>query len=60
MENDSFKVIEEDDGSFTISWDENDPKWMFLNNLTEDQVKNIVTEAISRALEDLTDNEQPN
>lgn len=60
MTDDSFKVIEEDDGSLTLSWDENDPKWMFLNNLTEEQVKNIVVEAISKALDDLNDNEQPN
>jgi len=54
---DSFKVIEEDDGNLTLSWDEADPKWSFLNNLSEEEIKNLITQAISRALDNLTDDE---
>lgn len=49
---DSLQVIEEDDGSMTISWDEKDPQYSFLNNLSEEQLKELFVQAFSKALEE--------
>ena len=35
-----------DDGSYTIEWDRNDPEWKWLNNLTSKEIQGIVEEAI--------------
>jgi len=34
-------VKEEDDGTFTISWDENDPKESIFNNFTEEDFNKV-------------------
>ena len=34
------------DGSYTIEWDRNDPEWKWLNNLTSKEIEGIVEEAI--------------
>ena len=31
---DSLKINQNKDGSFSVEWDKKDPKWNFLNNLT--------------------------
>ena len=36
-----------DDGSYTIEWDRNDPEWKWLNNLTSQEIEGIVKEAIN-------------
>ena len=36
-----------DDGSYTIEWDRNDPEWKWLNNLTTKEIEGIVKEAIN-------------
>lgn len=38
FENDTLRVTENPDGTLTIEWDPEDPKYTFLNNLTEEQV----------------------
>ena len=43
---DSLKVHQNDDNSFTLEWDQKDPKWSFLNNLTSKEITAIITEAI--------------
>lgn len=45
---DSLRVNEKEDGSFEIEWDPNDPRYSFLNELTEEQV----TELLTRGLEE--------
>ena len=35
------------DGSYTIEWDRNDPEWKWLNNLTSKEIEGIVKEAIN-------------
>lgn len=55
-------VKEEDDGSFTISWDENDPKESILNDFTEqdfidvivNHIKNFENNAIDGKGQDLS------
>jgi hypothetical protein len=48
MENqkDSLSISQNSDGSFTLNWDKNDPKWSFLNGLTNEQVQIIMQQAI--------------
>ena len=36
-----------DDGSYTIEWDRNDPEWKWFNNLTSKEIEGIVKEAIN-------------
>ena len=46
MNNDSLKINQNKDGSFTCEWDKNDPNWKFLNNLTSKEIQGIMEEAI--------------
>lgn len=48
---DSLKIEERADGSFSIDWDPNDPKWSWMNDLTEDEVAQFVTDAIQNFLD---------
>ena len=38
----SLKLNQNDDGSYTIEWDRNDPEWKWLNNLTSKEIEGIV------------------
>lgn len=49
MENDSFKVTETEDGGLELSWDKDDPKWSWANDLTEEELKRIIAKAIQEA-----------
>ena len=46
MNNDSLKINQNKDGSFTCEWDKNDPNWKFLNNLTSKEIQVIMEQAI--------------
>ena len=43
---DSLKVIQNEDGSYSLEWDKNDPKWKFLNSLTEGQIQSMIRSAV--------------
>ena len=43
---DSLKINQNDDGSFTIDWDKNDPNWKFLNGLTTKEIQSIIEQTI--------------
>jgi len=43
---DSLKINKRDDGSFEVEWDKKDPNWMFMNDLTSEEIESIVQEAI--------------
>jgi len=43
---DSLKINKRKDGSFQVEWDRNDPDWMFMNDLTSEEIEGIVQEAI--------------
>lgn len=47
---DSLKISENADGSFTLEWDKEDPKWSFLNDLTSAEIQVIVEQAIEEEL----------
>lgn len=44
---DSLKITENADGTFTMDWDPKDPKWSWLNNLTSKEISVIVQQAIA-------------
>jgi hypothetical protein len=50
MPEDSLSVKENPDGSFEISWDNKDPKWCWMNGLTNEQVQIIFKQAIEEEL----------
>lgn len=49
---DSLKLEEHEDGGMTISWDANDPKYSWMNDLTEEEVRGIIRRAIAEMLQD--------
>ena len=51
-ENDSLKITQEENGSFTMDWNPEDPKWSWLNGLTENEIQVIVEQAIKDYLDD--------
>jgi hypothetical protein len=51
QEIDTLSVKENPDGSFEITWDKNDPKWSFMNGLTNEQVQIIIKQAINEELQ---------
>ena len=38
----SLKISQNKDGSFSVEWDKKDPKWNFLNNLTSNEIQTMV------------------
>ena len=50
QETDSLKISQNDDGSFTMDWDKEDPNWSWLNNLTSKEIQIIVQQAIQDRL----------
>ena len=49
---DSLKITQNEDGSLLMDWDPKDPNWSWLNDLTDDQVKIIMEQAIKEYLDD--------
>ena len=43
---DSLKVIQNEDGSYSLEWDKNDPKWKWMNDLTEGQIQSMIRSAV--------------
>jgi hypothetical protein len=51
QEIDTLKIVEQPDGSFEITWDKADPKWSWMNSLTNEQVQIIIKQAINEELQ---------
>jgi hypothetical protein len=51
QEIDTLKISENADGSFTMDWDPQDPKWSFLNGLTSAEIQIIVQQAIQNMMD---------
>lgn len=51
MKND-LKVTVNDDDSITIDWDETDPKYSFLNDLTEEELSELLFEQIKKLIDE--------
>ena len=52
MEEDTLKVEENEDGTLSISWDKEDPKYSFMNDLTEEEITAIIEQSIKRMMDD--------
>ena len=46
MQNDRLAINRNDDGSFTVEWDKQDPNWKWLNDLTSKEIQVIKEQAI--------------
>lgn len=49
---DSLKIIQNEDGSFSMEWDKEDPNWKWLNGLTSKEIQIIMEQAIQEYLND--------
>ena len=55
MSADSLKIdYDEDTHQITIDWDKNDPNWSFLNNMSEEEIQQILV----TSLEELVDEDE--
>jgi hypothetical protein len=54
---DSLKVTEQEDGTFLIEWDENDPQWSLFNGLSQEEMESFFTEALQSYLNDIKESE---
>jgi|TARA_Y100000004_G_scaffold30567_1_gene31844 hypothetical protein len=50
---DSLKIHQNEDGSFSIEWDKDDPKWSFLNGMSSKEIKTLVETAIQNFTEEV-------
>jgi hypothetical protein len=50
--NDSLKIIQNKDGSYTCEWDKEDPNWKWMNSLTSAEIQCIISQAIEEDLKD--------
>jgi hypothetical protein len=51
QEIDTLKITENADGTFTMDWDKEDPKWSWLNGLTSKEIQIIMEQAIKEELQ---------
>jgi hypothetical protein len=49
---DSLKVNQNNDGTFVIEWDKDDPKWNFLNNLTSKEISTMIETLVKDNLDE--------
>lgn len=56
-QNYGLEVTENQDGTFTLQWDENDTRWSWLNALSEEEATKILTDAIESYLDELKQKE---
>lgn len=52
-----LNIIENPDGSIAFEWDPKDPRWNWMNGLTDSQIKSIIEDTIDKKnlLESVTD-----
>ena len=43
---DGLKITQNEDNTFTLEWDKEDPKWSFLNGLTSKEITAIIEQAV--------------
>lgn len=49
MSTDSLKFTKQDDGTFLLEWDKEDPEWKWLNSLTSREIQILVEKAMQDA-----------
>jgi hypothetical protein len=50
IQQDSLKINQNDDGTFSIDWDPKDPNWSFLNGLTSEEIQSMIEELVTNEL----------
>ena len=45
---DTLTVKENEDGSFTMEWDPEDPLWSWLNTMSEEDISKIITDTLRK------------
>ena len=50
---DTLKIIQNEDGSYTVDWSPEDPQWSWMNSLTSKEIQVIIEQAIKEHLNDL-------
>ena len=43
---DSLKITENEDGTIGIEWDSNDPRYSFMNTMSEEELQAYITKAL--------------
>jgi hypothetical protein len=43
---DTLKISQNEDGSYTMNWDKEDPNWSWMNGLTSKEIQVIMEQAI--------------
>jgi len=43
---DTLKIIQNEDGSYTVDWSPEDPQWSWMNSLTSAEIQVIIEQAI--------------
>ena len=51
---DSLRINQNNDGSFSVDWDKNDPRWQFMNNLTSKEIQSIIEQTMKDFPHDVT------
>jgi len=59
MSTDSLVVTEKEDGTFEIGWDPNDPKYSFLNDMSQEELNAYFTRALEEYIKEI-ENESNN
>lgn len=54
---DSLKVSENEDGSFAIEWDPNDPKYAFFNTMTQEEMQEFMNRALEEFIKQYDDSD---
>lgn len=55
MKEETFKVTMSDDGELTLEWDPKDPRNALFNNLTEEELKQLITDSLHALINETTD-----
>ena len=53
-----IKVTENEDGSFTLEWNKNNPQWSFLNDMTQEELADFVNQAIENLINKVENNDK--
>ena len=46
MTEDTLKVMQNDDGTFSLEWDPSDEKWSWLNSMTEEEISKLLSDYV--------------
>lgn len=55
MKEETFKVTMSDDGELTLEWDPKDPRNALFNNLSEEQLQELISKSLQELINETTD-----